>query len=96
MTHEYIVDEDGLVTVGFIGEVDEQAARDWQRDISAIMDTLTGSQKVSVLVDASREGKMSGAGLPVAFSQKLMGMLVLVKWQSITLIALVESWPPSL
>ncbi len=60
MTHEMAMIEDGIVRMAFIGEVDDQAAESWYREFMPFLEATTAKRPISLLVDASRDDKMSG------------------------------------
>ena len=58
MAHELAMGDDGILRMAFIGDVDEAAITAWISDMQPFLETAEKG-KLKMLVDASRDGKMS-------------------------------------
>ena len=61
MTHELEQREDGIVRLAFIGDMDKAAMTDYIKDFRPYLEATTKAEPMRLLVDASRDGKMSSA-----------------------------------
>jgi len=61
MTHELAMIQDGLVRLAFIGDISEADVEAFIQDLQPHLDAVTAGNALHMLVDASRDGKMSSA-----------------------------------
>jgi hypothetical protein len=61
MTHEREKIQDDLVRLAFIGDIDEADVEVLIQDLQPHLDGVAASNALHMLVDASRDGKMSSA-----------------------------------
>jgi len=61
MTHKLTVIEDDILGSKFIGDVDEEVLAEFKKNITPFLETATDTNPLHFLVDASQEGRFSGA-----------------------------------
>ncbi len=59
MAHKLYMDDDGILRMGFIGDVDLEAVTAWHKDVMPFIEAVDEETGLDLLIDASREGKMS-------------------------------------
>ena len=68
MAHEFEMIQDGLVRLAFIGDINEADVEAFIQDMQPHLDAVTAGGFLNMLIDASRDGKLS-SGARRAFTE---------------------------